>query len=245
MSEAESPSSSKSSGKRKPDHLGHLILAAPVFLLYQVGLLISPEAANGVDPLTRSLGYLAGLSWPVYLLIMAVLCAAYGFALRSLARNHALNPRRFPLVIGESLVYALLMGPTANLLLSKVHLVGLPALGGWVERMGYLDRIVASAGAGFYEELVFRLLLFGAIAWLLDQKGLKRWQSVAIAALVSSLLFSAVHYVGPGSDVFALGSFSYRAVLGVFLALIFVFRGFATAVYAHFLYDVYVMCWVL
>jgi membrane protease YdiL (CAAX protease family) len=61
------------------------------------------------------------------------------------------------------------------------------------------------------------------------------------AVLASSLLFSAVHYIGPGSDAFGLSSFVFRLVLGGMLALIYHWRGFATAVYAHAFYDVYVM----
>ena len=42
--------------------LGHLILVAPVFLLYHIGLLVSPRSANGVDPITRLLGLVVGWS---------------------------------------------------------------------------------------------------------------------------------------------------------------------------------------
>jgi len=221
----------------KGDTTGHLILAAPVFLLYQLGLLVSPEAANGVDLFTRCLGYLAGLSVSAYLAVGRGLTAIYGLAVRSMVRKHRFEPKRFPQVLLESAVYALLMGPVAGKLLSQLHV-----LGGCLARMGILDRIVASAGAGFYEELVFRLGGLLGLVWLLsDKKGMKRWLAIALATAVTSLVFSAVHYVGPGSDPFGFASFSYRAVLGVFLGLIFVFRGFATAVWAHFLYDVYVM----
>ena len=47
---------------------------------------------------------------------------------------------------------------------------------------------------------------------------------------------------GPWGDDFSLESFSFRFVLGMMLAGVYIFRGFATVVYAHFLYDVYVMC---
>lgn len=222
--------------KASQDLTGHLLLDAPVFLFYHLGLLISPQAANGVDLFTRSMGYLAGLSWPVYLAAVLGLTAAYALAFRSLARKHRIDAKRFPLVLMEGGLYALLMGPVAGLLLSKLHV-----LGGWLEQMGPLDRMVASAGAGFYEELVFRLLGLGGLLWLLAKRGLKRWLAVLLAVVATSLIFSAVHYIGPGSDPFDLGSFAYRSVLGGFLAGIFLLRGFATAVWAHALYDVYVM----
>ncbi len=233
----DSPDAGQAKPRGRDDWTGHLLLAAPVFLFYHLGLLISPNATNGVDVFTRLLGRLAGLSWPVYLAVVLGLTAAYGLALRSLARRRAFEPRRFPLVLMEAGLYALLMGPVAGLLLSKLHVLS----AGWLESMGVLDRIVASSGAGFYEELVFRLVLLGGGLWLLSKQGMRRWLAVTLGVIVSSLIFSAVHYVGPGSDPFDVGSFSYRAVLGVFLAGIFLLRGFATAVWAHALYDVYVM----
>ena len=214
----------------------HLLIAAPVFLLYQVGLLISPNAANGVDLFTRSLGYLAGLSAPVYLAVVVGLVLTYGLVLRSLIRKHRFDLKKFYMVLLESAVYALVMGPVAGRLLSELHVLGAKLAG-----MGILDRIVASAGAGFYEELVFRLGLMAGIIWLLDRKGLNRFLAVFISLVASSLIFSAVHYVGPGSDPFGFSSFAYRSVLGAFLGLMFVLRGFGTAVWAHFLYDVWVM----
>ena len=42
-------------------------------------------------------------------------------------------------------------------------------------------------------------------------------------------------------DPFALPSFAFRFVLGVVLTLIFVLRGFAAAVWAHALYDIWVL----
>jgi hypothetical protein len=56
------------------------------------------------------------------------------------------------------------------------------------------------------------------------------------------VIFSGFHYLGAGSEAFAITSFAFRTVLGLMLAAVYIFRGFATAVYAHFLYDVYVMC---
>ncbi len=238
----QSPASEPKAHPASKDALSHAVLAAPVFLLYQIGLLISPGAANGVDPITRQLGYLAGLSWPVYLAVVAGLTVIYALALRSLAGRHRFQPSRFLLVLGEGLAYALLMGPAAHFILGSLHLLGEPA--NPLQAMGPIDRIIASAGAGFYEELIFRLAGLGGLLWLLGKR-FKRWQAVVVALLVISLIFSAMHYIGTYSEDFDLGSFSYRAVLGIFLGLMFIFRGFGTAVWAHFLYDVYVMLFVL
>ena len=124
----------------------------------------------------------------------------------------------------------------AGLLLSKLHVLG-PML----DKMGPLDRIVASAGAGFYEELIFRLAALGGFLKLADNYKMNKWLAMLLGVLVTSVIFSSVHYIGAGSDPFDMGSFVYRTVLGCFLAGIFLLRGFATAVWSHALYDVYVM----
>jgi hypothetical protein len=222
---------------KKTDALGHMILAAPVFLLYHLGLLVSPRAANGVDPITRLMGYLAGMSTWIYLLVFGGLAVAYVLWVRRLARKRRFRPRRFPLVILEAAVYAVIMAPLAGLLLRKLHILASPFPG-----MGPLDRVVASAGAGFYEELVFRLAGVGILVFVFESYKLKRWLALLLAALITSVVFSGFHYLGPMGDAFSLESFSFRFVLGMMLAGVYIFRGFATVVYAHFLYDIYVMC---
>lgn len=228
--------SQKKQEAARADLLGHMILAAPVFLLYHLGLLVSPQAANGADLVTRLLGYLAGMSGLAYLLVMLILTVLYVWYVRRLRRSRRFDARRFPQVLVEATVYAVFMGPVASLLVSKMYLIGSSVLS-----MGPVDRLVASAGAGFYEELIFRLVGIGLITGWLEKRRLKKWLSVLIAVLVTSLVFSAMHYLGPGSDTFSMASFLFRLVLGAMLGAIFVFRGFATAVYAHFLYDLYVM----
>jgi hypothetical protein len=50
-----------------------------------------------------------------------------------------------------------------------------------------------------------------------------------------------VHYLGPFGDKLELGSFVFRLTLGLALTLIFATRGFAAAVWAHALYDLWVL----
>lgn len=225
-------------GARRSKHgdpAAHLVLAAPVFLFYQVGLLVSPAAANGVDLFTRALGMLFEMSLLTYLSLMLALFVLYSLLLRTMIRRQRFNPRRFPAVLIESGLYAALMGPLAGLLLHKLHVLAVN-----LKQMGVLDRIVASAGAGFYEELAFRLIALSSVAWLLT-RSLGRWTGICIATVAVAVLFSAAHYVGPGADAFDIAGFSFRFFLGVFLGAIYLLRGFATAVWTHALYDVWVL----
>jgi len=58
--------------------------------------------------------------------------------------------------------------------------------------------------------------------------------------LVTSLLFSAAHYLGPAADSFTLFSFVFRTLAGMFFAVLFVMRGFGITVGAHAGYDLIV-----
>jgi len=97
-------------------------------------------------------------------------------------------------------------------------------------------------GAGVHEEIVFRLLLLNGLALLGDKVlGLRHWVAVMLAFVLSSLLFSAAHHVGPLGEELRVGVFVFRALAGLVFASLFQFRGFAIAVYTHSLYDVYVL----
>ena len=117
---------------------------------------------------------------------------------------------------------------------------------------------IMSLGAGFYEELTFRVILFGlgakVLVWLVskqkvDLTGTAKTGGLSLRTLgvivawgtVCAIVFSAVHYIGPMSDAFQLPTFLFRMVLGLALTLIFATRGFAAAVWTHALYDVWVL----
>lgn len=211
-----------------------LLFSVPLLLLYGVGLLlVGGREMNGADFLTgfvlSHLGY-SGYLW----FQLAVLLVALGTAV-ALARRKALHVRHFPLLLGESALYALSTGTLILFVMREAHVLG-PANANY----GVLDALVLSAGAGFYEELVFRLLLLGGV-WMLLARGLSlpRWGAGAIAAALTSVVFSLAHYAGP--ETFQWYTFWYRLLAGLFFSLVFVTRGFAVAAWTHALYDVYVL----
>jgi hypothetical protein len=103
-----------------------------------------------------------------------------------------------------------------------------------------LARLVGYCGAGLYEEVLFRLLMLPIAVWAFERLGCSTLTAGFWALLLSSLLFSGAHYVGPLGDTFALYSFTFRAVAGLFFALLFLLRGFGIAAGTHFFYDVLV-----
>ncbi len=220
-----------------------VLLVLPLFVLYQVGLLATGGIRNGVDLITNTLLRLSGGGMFSYLLLNLVLgTVIFGVAL-ALSREGRRPFRRqlYGWVVLESLVYASLLGGV--ILTVMAYIPGMkPALSTAVTEAGVLTKIVLSIGAGVHEELIFRLVMFGGMAgaamrWL-------KWSEVrafAVALIVSSLLFSAVHYVGELGDPFTLFSFTYRFLAGALFAGLFVVRSFAVAVWTHALYDVLVL----
>ena len=119
-------------------------------------------------------------------------------------------------MLGESLLFAALLVAAA---------VGVrAALPGGGETVaaatdtGGFPRAVAAAGAGVYEELLFRLFALPAAygAFRLLRCGPRGAGLLAIAA--TSLLFALCHHLGDGGEVPRWGPFVFRTVAGVVLA---------------------------
>jgi len=209
------------------------LLVFPIYLLYQVGLAITPGIRNGADLITELLIRLRAWQPAVLWGLAAAILVAYAIILWRMKAKKRFSPALFGLVALEGAGHGLLM----FLLVNRVMQLLLGG-GGGGEYPFYVD-VVLSLGAGFHEELVFRVLLFGGIIFV----GTKIWKNdslllVLSAAFVSSLIFSAVHYIGPLADDFAIGSFVFRFLAGCYFAAIFRLRGFAVAVYAHAIYDI-------
>jgi hypothetical protein len=220
-----------------------IILVFPLFVLYQLGLLATGGVRNGVDFVTDVLMTLAGHNFWNYFLINLGILVLFGLSLIWLRKKGEFNPKLWPKVIGESTVYAFFFGAAVIGLMRTLGLDVLLASGaaGAVEH-GVFDSFVLSIGAGLYEELVFRLFMMGGLFWV-GAKALKWpvWLAATSAVVLSSLVFSGVHYIGSLGDPFEMGSFMFRFFAGVLLAVIFYLRGFAVAVYTHAIYDVIVM----
>jgi membrane protease YdiL (CAAX protease family) len=103
-----------------------------------------------------------------------------------------------------------------------------------------LVHVITFLGAGIYEEVLFRLLLFTGLVWLGQHLKIPQLIAVPVAAVGSGLLFSAAHHICPYGEKFDGYVFLFRALAGVYFALLFKTRGFGVAVGAHAIYDVLV-----
>ena len=111
---------------------------------------------------------------------------------------------------------------------------GLPILA--AAELPLRSQIVLSVGAGVYEELLFRLIAITVMNMILvDVFEMKIQAAIPIIIVASAVRFSAYHYLGP--EPFDTGKFFFRTGIGIYLAGIYIYRGFGIAVGAHTVYD--------
>ena len=220
---------------RRHDPLTSLVLTIPVFLVYHLGILVM-DIRNGVDLVSTLTFELLERSVLAYVGVTVGFAIGLAVAFYVLREKGKVKPTAFLPVIGESVLLAVAMLFTVGW--ATQQLVG-AQIG--PRALGPLEKLVMAAGAGFHEELVFRVLLFGGGALALER--FAKWSPVragVAAALASSLVFSGIHYVGSLGDPFSIVSFTFRALAGLYLVAVFRWRGFAVAVYTHAIYDLIV-----
>lgn len=223
-----------------------LTFALPLLLLYEgLAAMLSQSAIagvrNGADVLLKTL--FVSLGGRSGLIIFGVGILGWGVAMvwMDWKRNPGpLRTRYLGLMLAESLVYAALFGAVvANLtsmLLSGSLSVATQA--GSFDVLPKGTQLVVSLGAGLYEELLFRVLLVTGLMWLGGRVGLGKTPRIGAAILLSALIFSGFHYIGPYGDALTLPSFTFRAIAGLLLSGLYVARGFGIAAWTHALYDV-------
>jgi hypothetical protein len=216
-----------------------LALVVPIFVVYHVGVVLL-KVRNAADLVTQQLTALAEHHIALYWLITFGIGAAIAAVLFMLGRGEAFDKKRFVLVALEATLYAVLMRMAAIWAVGSMPLTAGadPALA-----MGVGEGIVMSLGAGLYEEIVFRVGLFGVgtLGIKLFFGGIPKWFLMAGWALITACIFSGWHYVGAMGDPWNARTFVFRAACGVVLTAVYVFRGFAPAVWTHALYDVWAL----
>ena len=232
----------------KPGAWVDLGLTLPIFLIYQLGVVFL-KVQNATDIVTGPLLHVADGNRSLYVGITAGIGVVFAAVFALLGRGHAFRPRKFLQIAVEGVVYATVMRLGAAYVVGRIF-------AGNINDVDPLVGFVMSLGAGFYEELAFRVVLFGLgaklILWLLmhERLGLVQGGSRLTArsmvimfvwSVVCAAVFSGVHYVGAYGDPFQLTSFTFRMLLGLALTLIYVTRGFAAAVWTHAAYDIWVM----
>jgi hypothetical protein len=246
-----------------------LALTLPLFVVYHLGV-VWLDVQNAADVVTRELKALASSSLPAYSGLTLAIGAVFAGVLLVLGRGHTLRWQRFALVALEGVLYAVAMRLVASYVVGRVPLgaavqpveslgsMAASGVGGAPvppalfvpstepESLGFMTAVVLSLGAGLYEEIAFRVGLYGLgrkvlLAMMPEALPGQRLLASLGWATLSAAVFSGWHYVGQFGDPFELRSFVFRWVCGLVFTLIYVFRGFAPVVWTHALYDIWVM----
>ncbi len=228
---------------RRP--LSSLLFVLPLLAVYELGVALQGEQAilNGADLWLRQLLETVGIGWAFALpaLIVGILLAWH---------HTTAQPWRVRAsVLGGMVVECTVL---AFALLCSVQVqrwvfveLGLPLAFIGADAVFAItpgeafSRFVSYIGAGVYEETLFRLMLLPLSTAILRTAGLKPRVAVVLAAVTTSLLFSAAHHVGAHGEPFDAFRFTFRFAAGMMFCLLFLFRGFGIAVGAHALYDVF------
>jgi hypothetical protein len=227
---------------RSADPLHILLFVLPLVAFYEATLFLTDlsgvrdtvAAHEIINRFFRVFGdfalYLPGIALLAVLVIMKV------------ARGDAWRVRwkTIPLMAFESVVWAIPLLVIAALL-SGPAAVQAGGVGTDLATAPVLTRIALSIGAGLYEELLFRLLMVSAGAFVLRSvlRVEPTW-AAGLAIAIAAMAFTFYHQVdGPTAAVIARRLVYF--VAGCFLGLIFVLRGFGIVVGAHVAYDLFVL----
>ncbi len=219
------------------------LFAFPLLVAYEViAWALSPDregVRNGADVVFKSVflwlgGPRAVLAFEVGLVVIGSIVVIRDW------RRHpgGLRAGVFAGMVAESTALAILVGVVlGRLTAALVQYLAVPD----PQPFDLSTKLMISLGAGFYEELLFRVVLVGALA-ALGTRVLMWTPRVAgvVACVVGALLFSAFHYVGPYGDHLQLSSFVFRFLAGLTFSALYLLRGFGVTAWTHALYDIFI-----
>lgn len=222
-----------------------LLFAFPLLVLYEgLAALLSGSAIagvrNGADVLLKTLFITVGGRFG--LVIFGVILLGVGAWLVWRDQQRRRTPLEAGVFLGmtlESLLYAAMFGQVVAYLTGWLLQGQLAAVvQAPVAQLPIGTQLVVSLGAGLYEELLFRVLLVSALLWVGLRAGWRREVAIGVALVVSAVIFSGFHYIGPFGDRLTLPSFTFRAIAGLVLSGLYVARGFGVTAWTHALYDI-------
>ena len=229
-----------------------VLYVLPLFLVYEFLALTLhtfqiTTLRNGADVMLRNMAAVFGLNnFPMMifgiLVILAIIAGYY-------KKKHQIEITGgfFVLMFAESIIYSLMMGSLAlsmtNFFLNIPNAFSLSLS---ITSTDFWVNIMLSFGAGIHEEFFFRLILITGLLELAklvsknNATNLLSWNTL-FALLASSLIFSYSHYIGDFGEAIRLDSFLFRMVSGLYLSVIYLFRGFGMSAWTHALYDVFLL----
>ncbi len=213
--------------------LNCLTFILPLLVAYEVGSIFYSDcllAPRHLAIVLNSLG--AAARFLPAALIIAVLLAWH---VASRQKRHV-DADAVAGMLAESVVG---MAPLVALAILTERLLGPVALAAGDGTQALAAEILTGIGAGIYEEFIFRLAGIGLIMLVfVDLMKAPRKPAAVIAVVATSVLFSLYHFIGPACFDWRL--FAFRGLAGLYLAILYIGRGFGVAVGAHACYNVVV-----
>ena len=218
------------------------IFTLPLFLLYEVGIfLISSrdidQLRNGADVFMRQVLEIFGI-YGMYgfggTFLIGFLIAF--IRQKKNLRTSEIESRFLLIMFFESIVWATLL---------VIMMIKIPTFLSLSNEDHLIQQVVLAIGAGIYEEFVFRVLLISGLAILFGL--IFNWGEFGktfLSVIISSAIFSIFHFFGSYGDTFSFPLFFVRFFAGIFLAMIYIFRGFGITAYAHSIYDLFVLVYI-
>ena len=228
-----------------------VLFALPLLIIYQILAALAPvgpggmSVRNGADVILQSIFlWLAG-AWGPRLFMLCLI----GVGAWLIARDVRTHPGKLtPSVLGgmllESICLSLVFGVVVGSLTAAVLDTPPPpmTLAFSAQRMSRWTMLMLSLGAGIYEELLFRVVLVGLLAWGTNTLlGVRPLVAGVVATVLGALIFSAFHYIGPYGDRLEVYSFVFRTIAGLFFSGLYLLRGFGITAWTHALYDVFLL----
>jgi membrane protease YdiL (CAAX protease family) len=223
-----------------------LLFLAPLLITYEIGVLSlggeqSLSLRNGADAWLRDGLAAVAVTHPIAAPLVVVLILTIWFW-----RQRDSVPEDAPnLCLGmaiESVAGALVLWGLSRLYAPFLDTIGLTLSTGDAPPLNtaVFGQVVTYIGAGIYEEVVFRLALFGLLRGVLTTAQLPARTAMVLAALASATLFAAAHHLGVHGEPVDGFNFLFRVLAGLYFTALYQFRGFGIAVGAHACYDVLV-----
>lgn len=221
-----------------------LLFALPLLVFYQTLAVLlahgTRSVRNGADVILQSLFVAVAGAWGPLLFMLCLIGVGLWLVVRDMRAHSArLHARVFAGMLAESVLLAavcgVLVSSATSGVLGLLQTLALPP----TRELDWWTRLMVSLGAGIYEELLFRVLLVGALATA--ARALLGWRPVpagVAATLIGAVVFSAFHYIGPFGDRLQLYSFLFRLIAGLFFSTLYLLRGFGITAWTHALYDV-------
>ena len=229
-----------------------LLFALPLLIIYQILATLAPAGRggiavrNGADVILQSVFvWLAGAWGPRLFMLCLIGVGAWLIAkdLRAHRGGGSFKPAVLGGMLVESVALSLVFGVVVGILTAL--LLGAPPpsmrLASGTADLGRSTLLMLSLGAGIYEELLFRVVIVGLLAWGAKRLlGLRPLAGI-VATVLGALIFSAFHYIGPYGDHLEVYSFVFRTIAGLFFSGLYLARGFGITAWTHALYDVFLL----